>query len=35
ACGQKGFVEKIASYQPACDFKRVPWGWQYLPNAPP
>ncbi len=34
-CGQTGFVEKIASYQPACDFKRAPWGWQYLPNAPP
>jgi hypothetical protein len=34
-CGQKGFVEKIASFEPACHFKRRPWGYEFLPNAPP
>ncbi|GAI66876.1 unnamed protein product, partial [marine sediment metagenome] len=34
-CGQTGFIEKMASYEPACHFKRQSWGWQFLPHAPP
>jgi len=35
ACGKTGFIEKLARYEPACHFKRAPWGWQFLPHAPP
>jgi len=34
-CGQTGYIEKIASYEPASHFKRTSWGWQFLPHAPP
>ncbi|GAI59666.1 unnamed protein product [marine sediment metagenome] len=34
-CGQTGYIEKIASYEPAAHFKRTSWGWQFLPHAPP
>lgn len=34
-CGVKGYLEKIGDREPITKFRRMPWGWLYLPNAPP
>ncbi|MBA7673348.1 hypothetical protein ES703_81543 [subsurface metagenome] len=34
-CGQTGYIEKIASYEPASHFEHVGWGWRHLPHGPP